>query len=231
MERLPGVEGEAPLAPGELLRQEDGTSPIPAAIVPGRTLSPRARGGAMTRGGERPAADPRLRLRSAKALAPTPRSQRRPVAEDGGSSNGHPTIIATGDAIADPADAAAGPAARLRLGRVGWPRGTTRRPGWRRSRRSSIGLALDDPRPRRGIILGLAVGRRRRPPPGGGTGGGPASARGPGLGPDAAGRPRRQARPGGRARPPRPGGQRASRSISGQRCRPSASTRRSPPTS
>ncbi len=43
VERLPSVDGEAPLGPGELLRQEDGTSPIPAAIVPGRVLANRSR--------------------------------------------------------------------------------------------------------------------------------------------------------------------------------------------
>ena len=45
VERLPGVDGEAALAPGDLLRQADGTSPIPAAIVPGRVLASRPRGG------------------------------------------------------------------------------------------------------------------------------------------------------------------------------------------
>ncbi|MGH2466156.1 MAG: 5'-3' exonuclease, partial [Candidatus Limnocylindrales bacterium] len=36
VERLPPLEGEAPRAPGDLLREADGTQPVPAARVPGR---------------------------------------------------------------------------------------------------------------------------------------------------------------------------------------------------
>ena len=43
VERLPAVEGEEALAPGEGLRAADRSAPVPAAIVPGRELSPRNR--------------------------------------------------------------------------------------------------------------------------------------------------------------------------------------------
>ncbi|MFN8518872.1 MAG: 5'-3' exonuclease H3TH domain-containing protein [Chloroflexota bacterium] len=45
VERLPAVDGEAPLAPGELLREADRGGPVPAAQVAGRTARAPGDGG------------------------------------------------------------------------------------------------------------------------------------------------------------------------------------------
>jgi DNA polymerase-1 len=162
VERLPGVEGEAPLAPGELLRQEDGTSPIPAAIVPGRVLSARPRGGsggegsglqltldfaALGDGGHHPAA--------AEASAPSAAGGADAGASAGAS--GEAAIAATAPAIADPTERLR---ALLRDPGLAGTLGAGDDPSdWLAAQSTlAVGLALDDPRPRRGTILGLAVG-------------------------------------------------------------------------
>jgi DNA polymerase I len=154
VERLPGVDGEAPLAPGELLRQEDGTTPIPAAIVPGRTLSTRARSGAMT--GEGSGLQLTLEFAALGAGAGVSTAI-RPTADDGTSSDGRPAPVTPSPGIADPGE-------RMRALLRDPALADQLRPGddpsaWLTAQSAlSIGLALDDPRPRRGILLGLAVG-------------------------------------------------------------------------
>jgi DNA polymerase-1 len=154
VERLPGVAGEAPLAPGELLRKEDGTTPIPAAIVPGRVLSTRVRGGATS--GEGSGLQLTLEF-AALGEGAGAGTVTRPAAGEGSSTNGHPAVVAPGDASSEPG-------ARLRALLRDPTLAEQLQPGedpsaWLAAQSTlSIGLALDDPRPRRGTILGLAVG-------------------------------------------------------------------------
>jgi DNA polymerase-1 len=154
VERLPGVDGEAPLAPGELLRQEDGTTPIPAAIVPGRTLSTRARSGAMT--GEGSGLQLTLEF-AALGEGAGVSTAIMPTALDGTSADGRPASVTRGPAIADPGERMR---ALLRDPSLADQLGPGDDPSAWLSAQSalSIGLALDDPRPRRGTLLGLAVG-------------------------------------------------------------------------
>jgi DNA polymerase I len=157
VERLPGVDGEAPLGPGELLRQEDGTSPIPAAIVPGRVLANRARTGIVAQEGS----GLQLTLDFAS------------LGDGAGlaSASQTPTPAPADDASNDGTQGGAGvmatalePAERLRallrdptLAEVFGPGDEPA--AWLAAQPTlDIGLALDDPRPRRGTILGLAVG-------------------------------------------------------------------------
>ena len=139
VERLPLVEGEAPLAPGELLRQADGSSPIPAAVVPGR--SPAARQGAGSNG---EGSGLQLTLDfEALGTAGTP-PHREPVA----------TTVAVADL-----DPTARLRALLRDPALGEHLGPGQDPtAWLAAQPTlSVGLAMDDPRPRRGSALGLAV--------------------------------------------------------------------------
>jgi DNA polymerase-1 len=137
VERLPAVAGEEAMAPGEALRRADGAAPMPAAIVPGRELVARPRGAALSGEGSG------LQLTLAfDALGTT---------AEGGSTIGVVMVPA------------ADPVARLRA-LIGDP-GLADRLGpgddptpWLAAQASvTVGLALDDPRPRRGTLLGLAV--------------------------------------------------------------------------
>ncbi|MFI5255506.1 MAG: DNA polymerase, partial [Candidatus Limnocylindrales bacterium] len=144
VERLPGVDGEAPLAPGEALRRADGSSPMPAAIVPGRELArPRS---------ALPGEGSGLQLTLAFDALGAPAEVHPPE---------RPATAATSvtAAVAPPSE----PAARLRA-LIGDP-GLAERLGpgedptaWLAGQASlAVGLALDDPRPRRGTLLGMAV--------------------------------------------------------------------------
>ncbi len=161
VERLPGVDGEAALAPGELLRQEDGTSPIPAAIVPGRVLASRPRGGLSGEGSGlqltldfAALSDGSSAVATAEAIAPALADE--PPAVPGDEGGSAPRITAL--------PASAGPADRLRAllrdPGLAEPFGPGDDPSaWLAAQPTlAVGLALDDPRPRRGTLLGLAVG-------------------------------------------------------------------------
>ena len=139
VERLPPLRGEAPRPPGDRLREEDEAGAVAAAVVPGRSPSVRGEGSglqltldfdALTA----PAAPQPL------AAAPTAMRTSAPAAvltTDPGerlarvlADPGATESFAEGD------DAAAWLAAQACL---------------------TVGLAVDDPRPRRGTLLGLAV--------------------------------------------------------------------------
>jgi DNA polymerase-1 len=177
VERLPALSGEATPAPGELLREADRHGPIPAAIVPGRILASGPAQGSGSAPSER--SDLQLSLDfdslggsgtpTAPAEAAVPGDSQAAVAVadavldvasaeppgDGQASAviASPAIEALATdrraallaAIADP-----GTVERLREGDD--PR------SWLAAQEElSIGIALDDPRPRRGTLLGLAV--------------------------------------------------------------------------
>jgi DNA polymerase-1 len=137
VERLPAVDGEAPLAPGDLLRAADRGGPVPAAQVAGRA---RGAGG-----------DSGLQLSldfgtvsGARAEGAEPTAHQRPVATDLRTNGGDPveTLRAV---LREPAG-------------VG-----LRAPGddlaeWLGAQPElTVGAAFDDPRPRRGTLLGFAV--------------------------------------------------------------------------
>ena len=61
VERLPAVDGEEALAPGEGLRAADRSAPVPAALIPGREPSARNRPPSLVGEGTRAAAEPGLR--------------------------------------------------------------------------------------------------------------------------------------------------------------------------
>ncbi|HEY8198491.1 MAG TPA: 5'-3' exonuclease H3TH domain-containing protein, partial [Candidatus Limnocylindrales bacterium] len=161
VERLPGVDGEAALAPGELLRQEDGTSPIPAAIVPGRVLASRPRGGLSGEGSGLQLTLDFAALSDGSAAVATageapPALADEPPAVPGDDGGSAPRITAL--------PGSAGPADRLRALLRDPALAEPFAPGddpsaWLAAQATvAIGLALDDPRPRRGTLLGLAVG-------------------------------------------------------------------------
>jgi DNA polymerase I len=144
VERIPSLEGETARRPGELLRQADRSGPVPAAVVPGRP----ARGAGATeqvRGGDGSGLQLSLDLGGgASAVA---------VAQASATS---PAV----DAVSDH-DAAGRLAALLHEGQLERidalaPEGSPAE--WLAAQESLVvGLALDDPRPRRGSLLGLAV--------------------------------------------------------------------------
>ncbi|MFI5261119.1 MAG: DNA polymerase I, partial [Candidatus Limnocylindrales bacterium] len=140
VERLPPLRGEAPLAPGDRLREADAAGAVPAAVVPGRSPSTRGEGSGLqltldfdALGGPAPlmapaAAEPEdgPPATAVVALPADPRSRLEHTLAD----PGHVERLAADE------DPSAWLAAQERL---------------------TVGLAVDDPRPRRGILLGLAV--------------------------------------------------------------------------
>jgi DNA polymerase-1 len=151
VERLPAVDGEAPLAPGEALRRADGTDPVPAAIVPGRELvRPRSALAGEGSGLQLTLAFDALSAPAGSPVAATAVAEHRaPIVATDGNGNG----------LSPWSD----PVARLRA-LIGDP-GVAERlaPGddpsaWLAAQDSlAVGLAVDDPRPRRGMLLGVAV--------------------------------------------------------------------------
>ena len=142
VERIPQLAGEDERAPGELLRQADRAGPVPAALVPGRVLK-----------SARPEQAAGLQL--SLDFASPPVAVAEPAADD---------VAPTGAARVQPLpgdDAAARLTASLRDGAAveGAERfGPGADVGWLAGQESLVvGLALDDPRPRRGALLGLAV--------------------------------------------------------------------------
>jgi DNA polymerase-1 len=142
VERLPGVAGEAPLAAGDALRQADGMSPVPAAIVPGRALVGRPRGGAL--GGEGSGLQLTLAFDALGPAAETPVAEGPPV--------GAGVAVVPRDPVERLRALIGDPGLAERLGPGDDPT------AWLAAQASvAVGLALDDPRPRRGTVLGLAV--------------------------------------------------------------------------
>jgi DNA polymerase I len=139
VERIPALEGEEERQPGELLRQADRSGPVPAAVVPGRVLR---------RGGPPAEHASGLQLSLDFGSAPTA------VAE--------PPITSAPDVVPLASlDATGRLAAALRDGEALKQVehfSDQDLAAWLASQRSLVlGLAIDDPRPRRGELLGLAI--------------------------------------------------------------------------
>jgi DNA polymerase I len=141
VERLPPLAGEAPLAPGELLRQADGSAPVPAARVPGRPSAVRGSG-----------SGDGLQLSLDFAALAEPASEGRSPSEAGGGG----AVAVAAEVMTEPRDRLASlladPSGARRLA----PDGPV--DAWLAAQTElALGVALDDPRPRRGTLLGLAV--------------------------------------------------------------------------
>ncbi|MEA2622686.1 MAG: polymerase [Chloroflexota bacterium] len=183
VERLPQVDGEEAHEPGDLLRQADRSAPVPAAIVPGRELSPRNRPPSATGEG--------TGLQLSLDFAAVAVAQRDAPAGNGLDADGAGDMAAGGETSAetaaepsvDPSANGSSPAGAASSdvvihGVTDDPRGrlaaALRDPAvveafesgtdvgaWLASQDElTVGVALDDPRPRRGSLLGLAVAGR-----------------------------------------------------------------------
>ncbi|HMJ81464.1 MAG TPA: DNA polymerase, partial [Candidatus Dormibacteraeota bacterium] len=164
VERLPGVAGEVPLAPGELLRKEDEVGAVPAAIVPGRQLVGRVAG---ARGSAASGDGSGLQLTLDFDAIGTEAGEATAAGTVPLGGDGHALGPAVGQTGAAPATAVevlpADPRGRLaallaepgRAERLGPDESLA---DWlARQPELAIGLAVDDPRPRRGTLLGMAV--------------------------------------------------------------------------
>ena len=156
VERLPGMTGEDARAPGDLLREADRLSPIPAALVAGRpSAAERATsgGGGMQLSLDFGAASASVSPGNGHASMPVEEPQ-------------HGSGVATAVAVAEPPADEVGPRGRLAAlladpslaepfqsaGNVAsWLAGQPE---------LTVGVALTDHRPRRGDLLGLAVADR-----------------------------------------------------------------------
>jgi DNA polymerase-1 len=137
VERLPGVEGEDALAPGDLLKEADRHGPVPAAQVAGRT--PKA-------APSRPGSGLQLTL-DFGAVAGA-RAQTR-AAETAISTEGLDPLARLQAVLADPTSVE-GPAAVGDLA------------GWLGAQDELVvGATFDDDRPRRGTLLGRGGGDAR----------------------------------------------------------------------
>ncbi|MBA3779290.1 MAG: DNA polymerase I, partial [Chloroflexi bacterium] len=209
VERLPQIDGETPLAPGELLRQADGSAPIPAARVPGREPAGVAASGASgistgsgrgsrsgslvgegtglqltldfptLRHGTEPASNGHARVldgsEAAHEAAPPPVARSEATATEDEATAAE-EVLALGAAqapedreqrssraVVAPELAGENPAARL-ASALRDPAAIERftagedLAAWLAAQADiAVGIALDDPRPRRGSLLGLAV--------------------------------------------------------------------------
>lgn len=137
VERLPAVDGEGPLAPGDLLREADRSGPIPAAQVAGR--APRTGG---TDGGLQLSLD--FGAVSETGADPAPTSTPGPTTHELRTNGGDPRELLR-EVLRDPASVGAfAPRDDLAEWLGAQPELT-------------VGVAFDDPRPRRGSLLGFAV--------------------------------------------------------------------------
>jgi DNA polymerase I len=153
VERIPAIEGEGERAPGELLRQADRQGPVPAALVPGR--APRATAGAAT-GAQREGLQLSLDFAGGGgAGAPAATLEPAQVVDVGES--GVVQALPGQDAAARLSAALRDPQQIESVQRFD---GTAAEEltGWLADQSElTVGLALDDPRPRRGTLLGMAV--------------------------------------------------------------------------
>jgi DNA polymerase-1 len=178
VERLPSVAGEAPLAPGELLRQADRSAPVPAARVPGQspgtaraggvppgegsglqlTLELAASAGTGGAGELGPGVESAAGRRSPIGSAPAGESAvQEPVLGNGRAPTVAPGVASPLEVL--PTDPRAGLTAALRdpdLIEHLQPGDDPSR--WLAAQSElRVGLAMDDPRPRRGTVLGVAA--------------------------------------------------------------------------
>ncbi len=144
VERLPTVLGEGEMAPGELLRQADRSAPVPAAIVPGRQLASERRAAEGSLLGEGTG------LQLSLEFAPL---------TNGHAAGAAPTIAGAWTS-ADPGQDASGrlnaalrdPSLIQQLSQGDDPA------SWLAAQAElAVGLVLDDPRPRRGNLVGVGV--------------------------------------------------------------------------
>ena len=160
VERLPAVEGEEARAPGDLLREADRTGPIPAALVPGREPSARNRPPSVFGEGsglqlsldfETMAATRAERGTATATQAPT----EAPAESSGNGVGGSEAVISE----VRPQDPLGLLAAALRdPSLIGNYSSGDDIGAWLAAQPDiTVGTALDDPRPRRGSLLGMAV--------------------------------------------------------------------------
>jgi DNA polymerase-1 len=145
VERIPAIEGEEQRAPGELLREADRSAPVPAAIVPGRVL-------ASQRVGQGTGLQLSLDFGSTAVGVAEPAERDRAPEDDGAIEvvPGRDAAERLAAALADPGQIESiqqlADGAREEVA------------AWLASQSElTVGLALDDPHPRRGTLLGLAV--------------------------------------------------------------------------
>jgi DNA polymerase-1 len=156
VERLPGLTGEETRAPGELLREADRLSPIPAVAVAGR---PSAAERAAVGGG----GSTGMQLSLDFGAAASSSNGHAPSAVDGDQPADDATPLAVAVADAPPLAGDAGPRDRLvaLLGNPGLAESFDEASdveAWLAAQPDlTIGVALTDHRPRRGDLLGLAV--------------------------------------------------------------------------
>lgn len=136
VERLPGVEGEDAPAPGELLKEADKGGPIPAAQVAGR--APKAT--AVTKG---PGSGLQLTLDFGAVAGAS--AEAAPDVTTGASTEGLDPLARLKAVLADPASIESS-ASVDDLG--DWLAGQPE---------LVLGASFDDPRPRRGTLLAMAV--------------------------------------------------------------------------
>ncbi|CAN5719611.1 DNA polymerase I [soil metagenome] len=152
VERLPDVSGELERAPGELLREADRHGPVPAALVPGRrgaSAPDSVKSGAVSGGGsglqltlDFGAVSQAEARTDASPAAPGPQDRTAGTAPTAGALDPRARLVAT---LAEPSRAQA----------------FDDSPGmhaWLAAQPElAVGVVLDDPRPRRGVLTGLAV--------------------------------------------------------------------------
>ncbi|HEY7599550.1 MAG TPA: DNA polymerase I [Candidatus Limnocylindrales bacterium] len=152
VERIPQLAGEDERPPGEMLREADRQGPVPAAIVPGRVLKGRAGDGAVGAG-----SGLQLSLDFAAPAVAVAERELEPAPQT--SVEATPVKVSAsapaGGAAARLVDGLRDPAALEQVERAAAVGDLA---AWLAGQPSlTVGLALDDPRPRRGSLLGLAV--------------------------------------------------------------------------
>ncbi|CAN5760344.1 hypothetical protein BH24CHL6_BH24CHL6_12820 [soil metagenome] len=152
VERIPAIEGEAERAPGELLRQADRQGPVPAALVPGR--APRATAGAATAGRSDGL---QLSLDFASGGGGAPAATLEPAETPESASAGVVQALPGQDAAARLSAALRDPQQIESVQRFDGTAAEELTDWLADQSELTVGLALDDPRPRRGTLLGLAV--------------------------------------------------------------------------
>jgi DNA polymerase-1 len=146
VERLPDLEGEAGRAPGDLLREADRHGPVPAALVPGRRAADRASadpgGGSglqltLDFGAVNSAGASASPLETGGAVATATVATITAVADD---PRARLEAVLADPSLVEPAVAGAALSA------------------WLAAQPSlAVGVVFDDPRPRRGTPIGVAV--------------------------------------------------------------------------
>jgi DNA polymerase I len=136
VERLPGIEGEDATAAGDLLKEADRHGPVPAAVVPGRRLKREA--AAVSQEGS--SLQLALDFGAVAGASAAPAGTGRVATTQGLDPRERLRAV-----IADPAAT------------EGFEVGGDLRDWMAAQSELVVGMAFDDPRPRRGKLVGLAV--------------------------------------------------------------------------